>query len=115
MQGYDIVEETYKNFWKDIICDENGEVNIEQVKKELCDFYKIIQEVPKVYSEVTGGLLSKPLYDAGTVISVFNERFGDKAYAVDYLADDWADITVDCQTNEDYKKSIFNYLGIKEN
>lgn len=112
MSDYDRVEKIYQDFWKSIICDKEGNTDIEQVKKELCDFYKVIQEVPKVYSEVTGGLLSKPLYDASVVIQVFNERFGNKAACVDCLEDDWEDITADCKTNEDYKSAIFNYLGI---
>lgn len=70
MSNYD-VERVYQDFWKEIICDKDGKVDIEQVKKELCDYYKILQEVPKVYSEVTGGVLSKPLYDAETVLSFF--------------------------------------------
>ena len=74
----------------------------------------MIGEVPKVYVAVTGGALSKPLYYADTVISVFNERYGDKAIAVDYLVDDWDLITEECKTNEDYKKAIFEYLGCEE-
>ena len=59
-------------------------------------------------------MLSKPHYYAESVIEVFNERYGEKADAVDYLIDDWDDITVDCETNEDYKKAIFEYLGCEE-
>jgi hypothetical protein len=34
---------------------------------------------------------------------------------VNYLVDDWDDITAGCKTNEDYKKAIFEYLGCDEN
>ena len=113
MSNYD-VERVYQDFWKEIICDKDGKVDIEQVKKELCDYYKMLQEVPKVYSEVTGGLLSNPLYDAETVLSFFRDRYANKAGAVDLLADDWDLITAECKTNTDYKKAIFDYLQIEE-
>lgn len=29
------VEEVWNNFWKDIVCDENGNIDIEQDKKEI--------------------------------------------------------------------------------
>ena len=109
---YDVEEEW--EFWKDIVCNEDGTINVEQLKKELCDFSLMIGEVPKVYSAVTGGMLSKPHYYADTVISVFNERYGEKADAVDYLVDDWGLVTAECETNEDYKKAIFKYLGCEE-
>ncbi len=110
----DKVEQVYQDFWKEIICDNNGNIDIEQVKKELCDYYKILQEVPKVYCEITGGLLSKPLYDAETVLQVFRDRYASKAWAVDYLLEDWNLITAECETNADYKKEIFNYLQIEQ-
>ena len=113
MSNYD-VERVYQDFWKEIICDKDGKVDIEQVKKELCDYYKILQEVPKVYSEVTGGVLSKPLYDAETVLSFFRDKYANKAGNVDLLSDDWDLITAECKTNTDYKKAIFDYLQIEE-
>ena len=112
MSNYD-AEQIYQNFWKEIICDENGIIDIEQVKKELCDYYKMLQEVPKVYCEVTGGILSKPLYDAETVLRFFRDKYANKAVAVDYLSDDWDLITAECKTNADYKKVIFDYLQIE--
>lgn len=113
MSNYD-VERVYQDFWKEIICDKDGKVDIEQVKKELCDYYKMLQEVPKVYSEVTGGVLGKPLYDAETVLSFFRDKYANKAGNVDLLSDDWDLITAECKTNTDYKKAIFDYLQIEE-
>lgn len=108
-------EQVYQDFWKEIICDEDGNIDIEQVKKELCDFYKMIQEVPKVYSAITDGHLSKPIWDAETVLSYFYETFANKAWLVDLLIDDWDLIIADCKTNEDYKRAIFEYFGIDDN
>jgi hypothetical protein len=109
---YDVEEEW--EFWKTVICNEDGTINVNQLKLELSDYYFMLNEVPKVYSEVTGGMLSKPHYYADGVIQEFNERYGNKAFAVDCLADDWDDITEECNTNKEYKKAIFEYLGVKE-
>lgn len=108
------VEKVWQEFWKDIVCDENGNVDLEQIKKELCDFRFMMNEVPKVYSEITGGLLSYPTYEAETVLMVYRDKYGNKIWAHEYLPDDWDDITADCETNEDYKKAIFKYLEIEE-
>lgn len=107
-------EEVYQEFWKSIICDKDGNVDVEQVKKELCDYYYMLQEVPSVYSEVTGGMLSKPLYDAKYVLDFFYEKYADKTAYVDCLVDDWDFVTEECTTNEDYKKAIFAYLEVEE-
>ena len=111
MNKYD-VEQVYQEFWKDIICDDSGKINIDQVKKELRDFYVMLQEVPTVYSAVTGGVLSKCLYDAEFVLDYFREKYENKADAVNYLEDDWDLITAECKTNEDYKKAVFEYFEI---
>ena len=58
-------------FWEPIIY-KNGKLDEKQVLRELADFYIMMNEVPKVYDAVTGGLLSKPLYPAETVIDQFN-------------------------------------------
>lgn len=108
------VEQVYQEFWKDIICNEDGSINVEQLKKELYDCSRMMDNVPIVYSEVTGGTLSYPTYKAETVVNIFREKYYDKAWAVDYLADDWDDITADCETNEDYKKAVFEYLNVEE-
>ena len=37
MSNYD-VEQIYQDFWQEIICDKYGNVDVEQVKNELCDY-----------------------------------------------------------------------------
>lgn len=113
MSNYD-VEQIYQDFWKEIICDKDGNIDIEKVKNELHDYYIMLEEVPKVYSEITDGILSNPLYDAETVLSFFRDKYANKAGATDYLSDDWNLITAECVTNADYKKAICNYLQIEE-
>ena len=107
-------DEIYETFWKGIILGEDGTVNMDQLKLELCDFYQMINEVPKVYCEVTGGILSKPTWSADAVLGYFEEKYKNKAYSVDYLADDWDAVTADCVTNADFKEALFEYLGIEQ-
>lgn len=61
-------ETTFDEFWKDIVTNPDGSLNVDQVKKELHDYSKMLDEVPKVYCHVTGGLISKPNTAAEFVI-----------------------------------------------
>ena len=63
---YDVEKEW--EFWKTIICSEDGTINVDQLKLELRDYSLMLGEVPYVYSDVTGGMLSKPHYYADSVI-----------------------------------------------
>lgn len=74
MTDYETAEETYKNFWK-LIVEKDGEVDMKQVKKELHDFHFVMAQVSMVYSELTGGQLSKPHYYADGVITEVNRYF----------------------------------------
>jgi hypothetical protein len=66
------IDKVFKEFWVPIIHDmENGRLNLEQLKKELFDYYNIMDNVGKVYMEVTGGKISKPNTDASCVIGEF--------------------------------------------
>ena len=67
-----------KEFWKDIIY-KDGKLDEEAILKELSDYYMVIQEVPKVYCHITGGLMSKIFYEAQVVIDEY-ERILDRDY-----------------------------------
>jgi hypothetical protein len=64
-------EENYNVFWKEILEDDAGNINKGQLMKELFDFSVILREVPKVYCEVSGGILSYATYPADVVIDKF--------------------------------------------
>lgn len=66
-------EETFEQFWKSILVDYNGDLNIDAVKRELHDYHHVLEEVPKIYVEITGGMLSKPGYTAEQVLPVVRE------------------------------------------
>lgn len=65
--------EVYEDFWKGIVEDHTGNFDVEQVKKELADYKMILDEVPKVYEQLTG--LSKPHTRAEVIIDSVEKRF----------------------------------------
>jgi len=98
-------EQTNKEFWKDIIY-KNGKLDEKQVMKELADFYFLIKEVPKVYCEITGGLLSKLNYPASVILVEFNERFWDK----EIIIEDIEKMMKSAKTLEELKEELEDYL-----
>ncbi|MBH8565922.1 hypothetical protein I8748_27775 [Nostoc sp. CENA67] len=68
-------EQTFADFWQNILCDENGEIDLDSVKRELHDYYIVMQEATKVYHELTGGKISKPNTKAVHVIQLAYEHF----------------------------------------
>ena len=68
----------WNEFWSDIVM-KDGQLDVNQIKLELLDYYRAMQEVPKVYCEITGGLLSKILYPADTVITNYQD-FRDREF-----------------------------------
>lgn len=67
-------EETYEEIWKEII-EPNGSVSMDQVKRELFDYWVLMRRVAEVYVNVTGGLLSKTNYHPSVVISAADEHY----------------------------------------
>jgi hypothetical protein len=71
------VEEIWESFWKPIVSNEDGTINIEQVKKELADFSFVMEQVPKVYCHITGDAMSKVMYKAEDVIRMADDHFNE--------------------------------------
>lgn len=67
-------EDTWE-FWKEIIFNSDGTVNMEQVRKELADFSFILEQVPKVYCHVTSDMLSKPNYYADVINNAADDAY----------------------------------------
>ena len=108
----DAVDVVYEEFWKDLITT-NDELDLNKIKLELYDYKFILDQIPAVYSAVTNQTLSKPNYAAESVISVFNEQYGDLAETARLLPDDWDIITEECKTNAEYKKAVLEYLNVE--
>ena len=74
----------YDEFWKSIVTDSEGNLDVEQVKRELHDYKIMLDNVPTVYDELAG--LSKPLTHAQAVIDAAREKQSNYARDV-YLSD----------------------------
>ena len=66
------VDDVYEEFWKSII-EPDGEIDFEQVKKELFDYWVVIHEVSKVYCEITNNKFSKPNTASQYIIEAVEE------------------------------------------
>ena len=74
--------EVYNDFWKDIV-EKKGEIDKDQLVRELYDWHYVMEQLPSIYSEITGGLLSKPMYSKETVLSAYydaNQRDVEENY-----------------------------------
>jgi len=74
-------------FWDEIFSAENYPFNKENAYKELKDYYFVLEQIPKIYLEITGGTLSKTTYFASSVIQAYNdalERYYDKIDDLEY-------------------------------
>lgn len=63
-------EEVWDEFWADICLNEDGSLNLDQVKRELADWHFAMGQVTEVYLHITDDMLSKPTYYAEGVIQV---------------------------------------------
>lgn len=101
-------EECYQNFWKDIV-EKDGVVDMEAVKNELYDCHTMIQEVPKVYCDLTGGRVSKPNTMAFEVIREAEAHFRrcEKSVALE----DIEDMAKYAKTVEELMEEIRDYLA----
>ena len=69
--------ETWEKFWKPLCVKPDGTLNLDQIQRELHDFHCVMGNVSKVYDHITGGKMSKPNYDADTVIAVYEDHVQD--------------------------------------
>jgi predicted phosphohydrolase len=77
------VEKVYEDFWRDIL-EKDGILDMQQLKKELFDFWNVMQNVPKVYDHVTGGKVSKILTDPKVVCDLADELFSGDLHKLNY-------------------------------
>jgi hypothetical protein len=68
-------QKIFKDFWAEIVCNPDGTLNMDAVQRELADYYFMLQEVPKVYDYVTGGMISKPNTCAFEVNDMADEHY----------------------------------------
>jgi hypothetical protein len=69
--------DTYRENWKEIVERPDGTLNLDQVARELHDYWGLMRRVAEVYDNVTGGRISKPETMPGPVINRVNERIDE--------------------------------------
>jgi hypothetical protein len=65
-------------FWKDIVCNPDGTINVEQVKLELSDFSMLMRFYGAVLCAVTGHRISKVNTHPSNVVSVFEDYLSER-------------------------------------
>lgn len=75
-------EEDYERLWKPLMLTD-GKFDEQKIKNEMVDLIFIFNQVSKVYSALTEGLLSKPMYYADVIIEQHNEAV-EAAYEQGY-------------------------------
>lgn len=66
-------KETYEKFWKGLV-ETDGKLDLDKVMRELHDYSFMMDEVPKVYDHVSGGVISKPNTHAFEVINRHDDK-----------------------------------------
>jgi hypothetical protein len=98
-----------KEFWKPLVYSK-GKLSERLVLRELHDYEFILEQISKVYCHITKGRLSKPMYEARTVISMHDELYLDKGYT----QDDIIMFMKDCKTIEELKEELKQYFDIEQ-
>lgn len=63
----------WREFWAEIVAPK-GEINLDQVQRELSDYGRLLDAAPRVYMHATGGEVSKPLTDPSVVCDLIDEH-----------------------------------------
>lgn len=62
-------------FWRELVCDEEGNLRLSAVKAELHDYGLLLDQVPRVYDHVSGGRITKPFTPLHEILSAADEHY----------------------------------------
>jgi hypothetical protein len=87
------VQKVWDEFWADLLTQEDGSMDYDQLKKELSDYHMLLENMPSILMEATGGRVSKPNTDRSVVIGLIQEyqqRLFEEGYdqAMDEMKDE---------------------------
>lgn len=107
-------KEEYEEFWKDIIENEDGSINKDQLMRELADYSMVMHNCAMAYSTMTNQAISKQNTLFSEVESIFSDiYFSKEDYDVYGCSEDLITILNDCDNIEELKKDIIDYFDIK--
>jgi len=66
-------QDLWDDFWKDLMSTD-GEIDMQKIKEELHAYSVLLEQVPEVYFDVTGGMISKPHTHGVHVIGAVERR-----------------------------------------
>ena len=97
----------YEEFWKEIVEDENGNLDKEQVMKELSDFSMVIDNCTQAYSLLSKCKISDPTTKFYEVVKIFDEEYSED----EIIIEDMKELLKETDINV-LKKNIVDYFGI---
>ena len=102
-------EKEYEEFWKDIVENEDGSLNKDQVMRELSDYSMIIDNCTKAYMIMSDGMISKPHTCFFEVENIFDDRYIKK----EYVKEEIEGMIEDSSDFNELKKYLIEYFGIE--
>lgn len=85
---------------------------LEQIKKELCDYHDMMENAGSVYYEITGGRMSKPNYTADAVLSVVEEIRQEEQEGREKALEVILDLCLDALNEERGMVDTINRIGL---
>jgi len=67
-------EEEYNSFWKSVVENNDGTINMEQLKKELADYSLLMKNMSELFCLITGGRISKQNTMAYVIASIYDDE-----------------------------------------
>lgn len=89
------IDKTWSDFWQPIVAP-TGHIDLEQLKKELSDYFVFMDSCSEVYCHVTGGRISKVNTDPKTVCAEADEYYNE--IALEYAADETERLSAEVDT-----------------
>lgn len=103
-------QEEYNDFWKDIVENEDGTLNKDQIMRELSDYSMVMDNCARAFCTMTKQRISKQNTCFFEVEGIFESLFLDK----DIVVDDMIEILKTDDISE-LKQQIKDYFDILEN
>jgi len=103
-------EKKFEEDWKELVCNEDGTLNMDKVMRELYDYSFLLASVPKVYCHITGGKISKPNTLPGVVIAEADDSYSNEEVMEDSMANGLIRILRHCGHNVDELKNGFRQV-----
>lgn len=102
-------KEEYEDFWKEIVENEDGTLNKDQVMRELADYSMVMDNCASAYCTMTKQRISKQNTKFFEVENIFNELYLDKEIVTDDILEFLKEDDI-----EELKSDLRNYFGIIE-